>query len=108
MTSSNQVSVGDGGSVSDSRSLLNSPSLDVSDQSAFVELLLMDFSAVLNKGTVPLHDNEEYMQLTELKQIMYSAKILIGFQLHSRALKSIYPFLIYSKELIPQQLSHLH
>ena len=81
MTSSNQLSLGNGGSASDSSSLLNSPSLDVSDQSAFVELLLMDFSAVLNKGTVPLHDNKEYMQLTELKFLLKNVRELTAIQL---------------------------
>lgn len=66
---------------SQSRSLLNSPSLDVSDQSAFVELLLMDFSAVLNKETIPLDDNKEYMQLTELKFLLKNVRELTSIQL---------------------------
>ena len=58
----------------ESESLLNSTStsssLDVSEQSAFVELLLMDFSYVLNRKNIPLSDNKEYMQLTELKFLL--------------------------------------
>ena len=81
MMSSNQVTSGNECGVSDSKSLLNSPSLDVSDQSAFVELLLMDFSAVLNKVNTPLHDNKEYMQLTELKFLLKNVRELTAIQL---------------------------
>lgn len=62
-------------------SLLSSSSLDVSKQGAFVELLLQDFNAVLSRENLPLFDNNEYMQLTELKFLLKNIKAITEIQL---------------------------
>ena len=54
---------------------------DGSEQSTFVELLLEDFSAVLNRGNEPLVENREYMQLTELKFLIKNIRELTAIQL---------------------------
>lgn len=54
---------------------------DGSEQSTFVELLLADFSAVLNRGNEPLVENREYMQLTELKFLIKNIRELTAIQL---------------------------
>jgi hypothetical protein len=62
-------------------SLLSSSSLDVSKQGAFVELLLQDFNTVLSRENLPLFDNNEYMQLTELKFLLKNIKAITEIQL---------------------------
>lgn len=62
-------------------SLLSSSSLDVSKQGAFVELLLQDFNDVLSRENLPLFDNNEYMQLTELKFLLKNIKAITEIQL---------------------------
>lgn len=54
---------------------------DGSEQSTFVELLLADFSAVLNRENEPLIENREYMQLTELKFLIKNIRELTAIQL---------------------------
>jgi hypothetical protein len=62
-------------------SLLSSSSLDVSTQGAFVELLLQDFITVLSRENLPLFDNHEYMQLTELKFLLKNIRAITEIQL---------------------------
>lgn len=54
---------------------------DGSEQNTFVELLLADFSAVLNRENEPLIENREYMQLTELKFLIKNIRELTAIQL---------------------------
>lgn len=51
------------------------------DESAYVELLLEDFSAVLSSENEPLTDNREYMRLTELKFLLKNIRELTSIQL---------------------------
>jgi hypothetical protein len=60
-------------------SLLNHSSDDAG--SAYVELLLEDFSSVLDAENVPLTDNREYMRLTELKFLLKNIRELTSIQL---------------------------
>lgn len=62
-------------------SLLSSSSLDVSEQGAFVELLLQDFASVLSRDNQPLFENTEYMQLTELKFLLKNIRAITEIQL---------------------------
>ena len=55
--------------------------IDGNEQSTFVELLLADFSAVLNRENIPLIENREYMQLTELKFLIKNIRELTAIQL---------------------------
>jgi hypothetical protein len=60
-------------------SLLNHSSDDAG--SAYVELLLEDFSSVLVAENEPLTDNREYMRLTELKFLLKNIRELTSIQL---------------------------
>lgn len=61
------------------RSLLDHSSDDAG--SAYVELLLEDFSSVLVAENEPLTDNREYMRLTELKFLLKNIRELTSIQL---------------------------
>jgi hypothetical protein len=71
-TGQEQMKLGD-------RSLLNHSSDDA--ESAYVELLLEDFSSVLVAENEPLIDNREYMRLTELKFLLKNIRELTSIQL---------------------------
>lgn len=58
-----------------------STSLDVTDENCFIELLLTDFSCVLNKSTTPLCSDNEYMQLMELKFLLKNIRELNNIQM---------------------------